>query len=100
MTDDGCTDGTIEAVRDKFHDVRIVKGDGSLFWNRGMLKAWEAASTEKSYDYYIWLNDDTIIKPQTIIRQLLSVQLILWMGNMLLMEDVLKVAQYHWNRIR
>ena len=39
MTDDGCTDGTIEAVRDKFHDVRIVKGDGSLFWNRGMLKA-------------------------------------------------------------
>lgn len=66
MTDDGCTDGTIEAVRDKFHDVRIVKGDGSLFWNRGMLKAWEAASTEKSYDYYIWLNDDTIIKPQTM----------------------------------
>ena len=66
MTDDGCTDGTAGAVRDSFSGVRIVEGDGSLFWNRGMLKAWEAASAEKSYDYYVWLNDDTIIKPEAV----------------------------------
>ena len=82
MTDDGCTDGTIEAVRDKFHDVRIVKGDGSLFWNRGMLKAWEAASTEKSYDYYIWLNDDTIIKPQTTENPAYSLRILNHWDNM------------------
>lgn len=35
MTDDGCTDGTIEAVRDKFHDVRIVKGMVPCFGTEG-----------------------------------------------------------------
>ena len=66
LTDDGCTDGTPEAVREQFPAVKIIQGDGNLYWNRGMLKAWEAASTEKSYDYYMWLNDDVTLKTQAI----------------------------------
>jgi GT2 family glycosyltransferase len=60
LTDDGCTDGTPEAVRNEFPDVHIINGDGNLFWNRGMYAAWSEAE-KKDYDFYLWLNDDTFI---------------------------------------
>ena len=60
MTDDASTDGTSEAVLAMFPDVHIVKGDGHLYWNRGMCAAWEAAA-EWAPDFYIWLNDDTFL---------------------------------------
>lgn len=59
LTDDGCTDGTVEAVKSQFPLVNIITGDGNLYWNRGMFKAWDTASKKKDYDYYLWLNDDT-----------------------------------------
>ncbi len=60
MTDDGCTDGTGESVRKEFPDVKIIDGDGTLFWGGGMLKAWQTAiHSGRSYDYYIWYNDDS-----------------------------------------
>lgn len=59
LTDDGCTDGTCDAVRKTFPSVQIVNGNGNLFWNQGMIKAWEAANeSEIEYDYYLWFNDD------------------------------------------
>ena len=58
LTDDGCTDGTPEAVSERFPKVHIVKGDGTLFWNRGMIAAWKEAA-KGDYDFYLWLNDDT-----------------------------------------
>lgn len=61
LTDDGCTDGTPEAIASEFPGINIVKGDGNLFWNRGMYRAWEAASNAYDYDWYLWLNDDTIL---------------------------------------
>ena len=61
LTDDGCTDGTPEAVRMKFPQVNIINGDGTLFWNRGMYKAWKTATEKKDYDFYLWLNDDTFL---------------------------------------
>lgn len=66
LTDDGCTDGTPEAVKQSYADVHIIKGDGNLFWNRGMHAAWEAAEVHHAYDYFLWLNDDTILKPNAI----------------------------------
>lgn len=61
LTDDGCTDGTSEAIHDMFPETHIIQGDGNLYWNRGMYWAWEAASNAKEYDYYMWLNDDTVL---------------------------------------
>lgn len=58
MVDDGCIDGTSEAVREQFPDVHIVKGNGSLYWSGGMRKAWNVAYKTKDYNYYLWLNDD------------------------------------------
>lgn len=60
LTDDGCSDETPEAVREKFADVHIIKGDGNLYWNRGMWTAWNEAAKEE-FDYYLWLNDDTFL---------------------------------------
>lgn len=59
MTDDGCTDGTSEAVVKEFPDVHIIQGDGKLYWSGGMRKAWQAAiDSGVKYDYYLWFNDD------------------------------------------
>ena len=58
LTDDGCTDGTVEELRLRYPKVNIINGDGTLFWNRGMYTAWQAAS-KSNPDYYLWLNDDT-----------------------------------------
>lgn len=65
LTDDGSSDGTSEAIIEKYPDVNIILGDGTLFWNRGMLTAWEKAS-KINPDYYLWLNDDTIIFENTL----------------------------------
>lgn len=60
LTDDGCTDGTPEAIRKLYPQVNIINGDGSLYWNRGMYRAWQEAA-KKNYDFYLWLNDDTYL---------------------------------------
>ena len=71
LTNDGCTDGTPDAVREQFPNVYIIDGDGTLFWNRGMYAAWVEAA-KHDYDYYFWLNDDTFIYADTLARMLLS----------------------------
>ena len=62
LTDDGCTDGTADAIRETFSDkdIHIIQGDGNLFWAGGMCKAWQAAiDSDTRWDYYLLLNDDT-----------------------------------------
>ncbi len=69
LVDDGSSDGTAEAVQHAFPNVRILQGNGSLFWNGGMRLAWKTA-LEKDYDYYLWLNDDTELYPDAVARLL------------------------------
>lgn len=61
IVDDGCTDGTPEAIAKTYSQVHIITGNGNLYWNRGMLLAWKTAAKAKAFDYYLWLNDDTIL---------------------------------------
>lgn len=67
LTNDGCTDGTPEVVREEYPTVKIVEGDGNLFWNRGMHAAWLEAAKDNP-DFYLWLNDDTFIYNNCIER--------------------------------
>lgn len=60
LTNDGCTDGTPEAVATQYPEVDIINGNGNLYWNRGMYTAWHEAA-KKNYDFYLWLNDDTFV---------------------------------------
>ena len=58
LVDDGSTDGTSAAIRKSYPNVNLIQGDGELFWNRGMHKAWTEALKE-DYSGVLWLNDDT-----------------------------------------
>jgi GT2 family glycosyltransferase len=51
--------------------VKILKGNGSLFWVGGMRLAFAEALKEK-YDYYLWLNDDTLLEPNAL-KDLLNI---------------------------
>lgn len=61
LVDDGCTDGTSEAVHKLFPQILIQKSSGNLFWSKGMRLAWQTALKEDTYDYFIWFNDDAIL---------------------------------------
>ena len=61
LVDDGCTDGTADAVRERYPSVSIISADGSLFWCRGTRLAWKHAA-QLDPDYYFWLNDDTTLR--------------------------------------
>lgn len=83
VVDDKSTDGTKEMLMEEFPNVHYIEGTGSLFWNKGMHRAFECAH-EIGYDFYLWVNDDSVFddgiigklvacyysireKPQTII---------------------------------
>ena len=58
LVDDGSADGTGAAVRAAMPQATVIDGDGSLWWNGGMQRAWEAAKARGGFDYYLWINDD------------------------------------------
>lgn len=57
VVDDGSTDGTSDEIKSRYPFINIIRGDGNLFWNKGMYLAFSSAVKNK-YDYYIWVNDD------------------------------------------
>lgn len=62
LADDGCTDGTADAVRELFREreITILQGNGNLFWAGGMRLAWgESLKKKAEWDFYLLLNDDT-----------------------------------------
>lgn len=65
LVDDGSTDGTACAVAKEFPNVQLLHGDGNLFWNRGMHLAF-ARALPGQYDFYLWLNDDSILYPHAL----------------------------------
>lgn len=63
ITDDGSTDNTSQVILSRYQDkdIKILNGDGSLFWNGGMINSWKAAIGDKDYDGYLWLNNDSVV---------------------------------------
>jgi GT2 family glycosyltransferase len=62
LTDDASPDGTAAAVRKQFPGVTIMEGSGNLFWAGGMRSSWTEAR-KSDPDYYLLLNDDTLLAP-------------------------------------
>lgn len=71
LVDDGSTDGTSAAVRSRFPSVHLIAGTGSLYWNRGMRVAFDWA-LQREYDFYLWLNDDTLLLEGALTTMLRS----------------------------
>jgi GT2 family glycosyltransferase len=65
LVDDGCTDGTAEAVRAAHPGVRVIPGDGTLFWSGGMALAERDALADDP-DHLLWLNDDVDLAPGAV----------------------------------
>lgn len=69
LVDDGSKDGTTEAVRSKFSAVRLLEGNGDLFWCRGMHRA-HAEAVRSVPEFVLWLNDDTLLHADAITNLL------------------------------
>lgn len=71
LVDDGSSDATGMKVRSEFPMIRVIDADGSLYWAKGMRKAWGSAVDECSdWDAYLWLNDDTMLSGDAIATML------------------------------
>ena len=93
IVDDGSTDGTGEALKRMFEcspfaeatedksnvlNGRVIKGNGNLFWAKGMALAWRTALESETnhqppatnhkpqFSHFLWLNDDTILFPNAL----------------------------------
>ncbi|PKN94124.1 MAG: glycosyltransferase family 2 protein [Chloroflexi bacterium HGW-Chloroflexi-6] len=69
LVDDGCSDGTPDAIQRNFPQVEIITGTGKLFWCGGMRLAFDLA-LQKDFDFYLWLNDDTFLFSDALARLL------------------------------
>jgi len=65
LTDDASADGTAEEVKKAYPDTHVFHGTGSLFWAGGMRFTWQQAIKHRP-DYYLLLNDDTVLDENAI----------------------------------
>ena len=61
LVDDGSKDGTSIEVKKSFPLVKLIEGNGNLFWNQGMRLAWKTAIEFDEYNLFLLLNDDVIL---------------------------------------
>ncbi|MFE1744411.1 glycosyltransferase family 2 protein [Coleofasciculus sp. H7-2] len=80
LVDDGSSDGTAAAVNQNYPQVKIIQGDGNLFWNGGMRVAFSEA-IKHPHDYHLWLNDDTLIYPEALSNLLTTSHLLASKGD-------------------
>lgn len=73
VIDDGSTDGTRDMIMSRFPRVRILEGDGNLWWAGAMnMGAEYVLKTAKQEDYILTLNDDTVVHRDFVQRLLVS----------------------------
>jgi GT2 family glycosyltransferase len=63
IIDDGSTDGTSEAIREKFPEVEIIQGSGDL-WCSGAANLGVERALTYDPDYILLINDDTVFDSQ------------------------------------
>lgn len=68
LVDDGSSDGTAARVRAAFPEVHVAMGDGNLFWNRGMCRAYDEARKHGGFDAYLLFNDDVTLNTDAVRR--------------------------------
>ena len=76
LVDDGSSDGTADAVKRHYPEVNVIEGNGNLFWVGGMRLAF-AEAMKHGYNYYLWLNDDTLLEPNALQKLLNAHQLLI-----------------------
>ncbi|GAA4280199.1 glycosyltransferase family 2 protein [Gaetbulibacter aestuarii] len=62
LIDDGSTDGTFEWVSSNYPDIKILKGDGSLFWSGAINKGIEYCLKIPNVSHVLFWNKDLSTK--------------------------------------
>lgn len=73
LVDDGSTDGTAEMARQSFNNVKVILGDGQLYWGRGMALAFSEANAEGDWDWFMLFNDDVAVSKSGFLKLLETV---------------------------
>ena len=80
VVDDGSTDGTIEELG-RLSSVKIIRGNGSLFYSGGMRLAIAQAKQSKTvYDYCLLFNDDVDFADVAIENLCKKDNSVIWVG--------------------
>jgi GT2 family glycosyltransferase len=66
VVDDGSADGTSDLVSTLWPSVKILYGDGNLWWGGAIRKGMEYAYSQNDCDGIVWLNDDCRPKAETL----------------------------------
>jgi GT2 family glycosyltransferase len=70
LVDDGCTDGTVEYVKNEIDHLTVLHGNGNLWWAGSLTKAYRhLAKRDIAHDDIVWTNnDDTLFDPDYFER--------------------------------
>jgi GT2 family glycosyltransferase len=70
LVDDGSSDQTVPVVREAYPQVRILSGDGSLYWAGGMRYGWEQVLKAQHPDLLLVFNNDIEVREDAVGRML------------------------------
>lgn len=70
VVDDGSTDNTSDFLINKYPEIKILYGDGNLFWSGAMRMGVEYIlnDSKDSHDYVLLLNNDSIFSDKYIVN--------------------------------
>lgn len=62
VVDDGSTDGSADAIVERFPQVTLIKGDGNLWWS-GATNLGIRQALRQGIDYILTINNDNVVAP-------------------------------------
>jgi GT2 family glycosyltransferase len=63
LVDDNSQDDTSTLIKEKYPQIHLIEGNGSLYWAGGMRLAWRTAlESGEDYDGFLLINDDVVFE--------------------------------------